>query len=89
MIFFMGGGGGGGNILKFLKCSACWAPQPESGLEKSFMYKHHKFCAVTINVSTKHSVSTIPVKLIKVYGRMTSCPNSVGRWILMAKFDRP
>ena len=41
-----------------------------------------KFCAVMINVSTKHSVSTMPVSL----NFMASSPNSDGRWILMAGY---
>ena len=66
-------------------CSGC--PQHHSlnhALKKVLCADIIQFCKVTINVSMKHSVSTMPVKKFKVYGRMASCPNSVGRWILMA-----
>ena len=62
-------------------------PQTESCLEESLCAGNTiKFCAVEINVSTKHSVSTMPVKKFKVYGRMASCPKSVDKWILMAGY---
>ena len=85
--FLYGGGGGGGQHFK--NVARAGRHSLNQALRKVLCASTIKFCAVTINVSTKHSVSTISVKLIKVYGRMTSCPNSVGRWILMAEFDRP